>query len=234
MISSKIKVVVIYFLVITFCSKIRGEHILLIDVYKLNSDVFVSSVFNSSEPGHYTTYISDPLGRKPYRTKEPIDKPELIDSNTVKIFGETVQVSDYEPAGVQKCVTPIFNINTCQKICISGKGRSSMAVFNLYSIVFNSGKEHMLLNVTNSDKLLIDNEPIVYGLTSCSISTLETVIWGFLTFATIFSILVFALFVFEIIEYLRFKSDMKDPLIIGGEIRTISSGDFSPDTTSTI
>ncbi|KAK6589949.1 hypothetical protein RS030_193025 [Cryptosporidium xiaoi] len=226
--------VLISFLIIAVYSKTQNEQILLIDVYRLSSNIFISSVFNSSEPGYYTTYISDPLGENPYKTKEPIDKPKLVNSNTVHIFGEDIEVQDYQPVGVQKCVTPIFNINTCQKICISGKGKASMSVFNLYSLVFNSGEEHMLLNVTNSEELLIDNELVVYGLTSCSIATLNTVIWGFLTFAAVFSILIFALFIFEIIEYLRFKSDMKDPLIIGGEIRTISSGDFSPDTASTI
>lgn len=221
-------------LLITLYFKNSNQEILLIDVYRLSNTIIISSIFNSSNPSKYTTYITDPMAQNPYITEEPINKPVLVDSETVRIFGKEIKVPLYEPAGVQKCLTPLFNINSCQQICISTATGVAMSIFNLFSLVYNTPENYLQLNISNSENLKINGKTLIYGLTNCSTTTLNTVFWGFLIFASIFSILVFGLFAFEIVEYLRFKADMKDPLIIGGEIRTITSKDFSSESISTL
>ncbi|KAH8584168.1 uncharacterized protein ELE39_001671 [Cryptosporidium sp. chipmunk genotype I] len=214
-------------------SDLQNAEIFLVDVYRLNQKVIVSSIYNTSNPDEYITNISDPQGMHPIITKTPIDEPKLIDSDTVQILGQDYKIKESEPLGLQKCLTPFYNVNSCQKICISGYSGTVLSVFNSYALVYSTPNSHFQLNITNASELEVDGEKVKYAITDCSISTLNTVIWGFLTFAVIFSFLVFALFAFEIIEYLRFKADMKDPLIIGGEIRTISSKDFSLESFST-
>lgn len=194
--------------------------------------VIVSSTYNSSNPNEYITNIADPDGKYPIITKEPIDEPKLINDNTVQILGKEYNINEFQPLGLQKCSTPLYNINSCQKICISGHSKTTLSIFNAYALVYSTPKNHVQLNITNGTVMKVDGEKVEYAIISCSITTLNTVFWGFLIFTVIFSVLVFALFAFEIIEYLRFKADMKDPLIIGGEIRTISSKDFSVESFS--
>lgn len=214
-------------------SDLQDTDIFLVDIYRLNQNVIVSSIYNTSNPNEYITNISDPQGIYPIITKTPIDEPKLIDSDTVQILGQEYKVKQYKPLGLQKCLTPSYNINSCQKICVSGYSGTVLSVFNSYALVYITQNNHFQLNITNASELEVDGKKVKYAITGCSVSTLNTVIWGFLTFTVIFSFLVFALFAFEIIEYLRFKADMKDPLIIGGEIRTISSRDFSLESFST-
>lgn len=194
--------------------------------------IIVSSIYNSSNPNEYITNIADPHGKYPIITKTPIDKPKLINDDTVQILGKEYNIKKYQPLGLQKCSTPLYNINSCQQICISGHSNTNLSIFNAFALVYSTSKTYLQLNITNGSAMKVDGEKVEYAISSCSVTTLNTVFWGFLIFAVIFSILVFALFAFEIIEYLRFKADMKDPLIIGGEIRTISSRDFSLESLS--
>ncbi|KAJ1610018.1 putative signal peptide-containing protein [Cryptosporidium canis] len=213
-------------------SGLPKTEIFIVDIYRLSPEVVVSSIYNSSNPNEYVTNVADPDGKYPIVTKSPIDKPKLINKNTVQILGKEYKVQDNQPIGLQRCSTPLYKINSCQKICISGHLKTSLSIFNTYALVYSTPKAHFQLNITNHSTLKVDGEKVDYAITSCSVTTLNTLFWGFLIFAVIFSVLIFALFAFEIIEYLRFKADMKDPLIIGGEIKTISSRDFSLESLS--
>lgn len=214
-------------------SDLQSSEIFLVDIYRLSKEVIVTSTYNSSNPNEYITNIADPQGKYPIVTKIPIDEPKLISSDTVQILGQTYKIKEFEPLGLQNCLTPLYNVNSCQQICITGYSGTVLSVFNSYALVYTTPNKHFQLNITNASELKVDGKKINYAVINCSVSTLNTVLWGFLTFAVIFSFLVFALFAFEIIEYLRFKADMKDPLIIGGEIRTITSRDFSLESFST-
>ncbi|KAF7459301.1 putative integral membrane protein [Cryptosporidium felis] len=210
------------------------HEILIVDVFRLSSKVVVTSIYNSSSPNEYKTFIADPLAKDPLITKAPINKPILVDSETVKILGQNYKIENYGPIGIQKCLSPFYSIGTCQKFCISSGIGSGIYIFSLYSLVYNTLENQVQLNITDASELKVNGEPINYAIIDCSVTTFNTVVGGFLIFATIFSILVFALFGFEIFEYLRFKAEMKDALIIGGEIRTITSKDFSMESFSTI
>ncbi|OII72076.1 uncharacterized protein cubi_01409 [Cryptosporidium ubiquitum] len=214
-------------------SDLQNPEIFLIDVYRLDKNIVVSSIYNTSNPNEYITNMADPEGKYPIITNTPIDVPKLIDEDTVQILGKDYKIKEFQPLGLQKCLTPLYNLSSCQQICITGYSATFLSVFNSFALVYNTPNKHFQLNITNASELKVDGDNVQYAVINCSVSTLNTVMWGFLTFAVIFSFLVFALFTFEIVEYLRFKADMRDPLIIGGEIRTITSRDFSLESFST-
>ncbi|KAL7068038.1 hypothetical protein ACR3K2_14700 [Cryptosporidium serpentis] len=227
---------VITLLLSTFLAyaKTSEDQYVVIDVYGMGDNVVVTSVYNSSIPGHYTTYINDPYATTPYVTTSPISRPELAGDNYIYIFGETMQIPLYPSAGYQRRISPLFNVSPCQSICVSNTSITDLSLFSANALVYTGSSSFFSINVTNSDKLYINEKFIPYGIVNCSISALIIAQWSSIAFLTLFSLFLVLLLIFEVMEYLRYRAEMKDPLIIGGDIRTISTKDFTMESLESI
>ncbi|EEA05998.1 uncharacterized protein CMU_017510 [Cryptosporidium muris RN66] len=214
--------------------KTSEDQYVVIDVYGMGNNIVVTSMYNSSVPGHYTTYINDPYATTPYVTTSPISRPEIAGDNYIYIFGETIQIPLYPNVGYKRRITPLFNVSLCQSICVSNTSITDLSLFSANAVVYTSSSSFFSVNVTNSNKLYINEEFIPYGIVNCSISTFTIAQWSSIAFLTLFSLFLVSLFIFEVTEYLRYRAEMKDPLIIGGDIRTISTRNFTMESLESI